>query len=197
MISINVMTQQLRKMLNLRRWRERHPFLNKQRNKAWQDSNSQKRREAQRKRRALNPEQTRKYSRDWVKNNPDKSRAACRKFYTANIKEQRARVSAWIKANPEKVRANNHRRRARVEGVGGSFTAEQFKALGNICLCCKRGDIELSRVGLMLVPDHVLPIVLGGSNDISNIQPLCHGKGGCNNRKHAKYIDYRTEGLCA
>jgi hypothetical protein len=48
----------------------------------------------------------------------------------------------------------------------------------------------------MLVPDHVKAIADGGSNYISNIQPLCHSNkagaiGGCNNAKGAKHIDYR------
>ena len=119
-----------------------------------------------------------------------------RKFYAANATEQCARAAAWAKANPEAVRLIGHRRRARITGAGGSFTAEQFKALGDRCLCCGRTEAELAQLGLMLVPDHVLPIARGGSNNISNIQPLCHAyrkgtRSGCNNRKHAKHIDYR------
>ena len=196
MICINVMTNQMRVNLNHRRWRERYPEVNKQRGKAWQDANPTKRRNAQRKRRALNPEQNNKYARDWNAKHREEARAKCRKFYAANATEQCARAAAWAKANPEAVRLIGHRRRARITGAGGSFTAEQFKALGDRCLCCGRTEAELAQLGLMLVPDHVLPIARGGSNDISNIQPLCHAyrkgtRSGCNNRKHAKHIDYR------
>ena len=45
------------------------------------------------------------------------------------------------------------------------------------------------------MPDHVLPIARGGSGDVSNIQPLCFGKGGCNNRKSIKHIDFRNTNL--
>ena len=48
------------------------------------------------------------------------------------------------------------------------------------CLCCGEQTT--------LTVDHVLPISLGGSNSIDNIQPLCLA---CNLRKHAKHIDYR------
>lgn len=101
------------------------------------------------------------------------------------------------KTNPEKRKAISHRRRARVTGAGGSFTAQQWVDLrnlyGNQCLCCHRTEAELTVVGLLLVPDHVLPIAKGGTNNISNIQPLCHGKEGCNNSKGTKCLDYRTD----
>ena len=61
----------------------------------------------------------------------------------------------------------------------------------NRCLCCGRVEAELLARGLMLVPDHVQPLVMGGMNDRSNIQPLCHGKGGCNNKKGPRHLDYR------
>jgi 5-methylcytosine-specific restriction protein A len=39
----------------------------------------------------------------------------------------------------------------------------------------------------MLEADHVVPLTKGGSNDISNIQPLC---GTCNRRKFVNIVDY-------
>jgi 5-methylcytosine-specific restriction endonuclease McrA len=68
----------------------------------------------------------------------------------------------------------------------GCFTRSEFKALclryGNVCLCCGKRRV--------LVPDHVIPLSRGGSNDISNIQPLC---GKCNASKGARTIDYRKK----
>ena len=78
-----------------------------------------------------------------------------------------------------------HNRRARIHGNGGTHTAAEWKALkekyGNMCLRCKATNIRLTK-------DHVLPISLGGSNSIDNIQPLCLS---CNSTKHDKHIDYR------
>jgi hypothetical protein len=48
------------------------------------------------------------------------------------------------------------------------------------CLCCGRKR--------RLSADHVVPLYLGGSDDISNIQPLCKP---CNSAKGTQVIDFR------
>lgn len=85
--------------------------------------------------------------------------------------------NALIKAN----------RRAREVNAKGSHTSEEWEALKAkyhyICLCCKRQEPYIK-----LCLDHILPLSLGGSNDISNIQPLCKS---CNSIKSTKTVDYR------
>ena len=73
----------------------------------------------------------------------------------------------------------------------GSYTVQEWLALkeqyGNICLRCKKHESELDH---SLQQDHVIPISKGGTNWITNIQPLCkpcNGMGG----KGTKSTDYR------
>jgi len=81
------------------------------------------------------------------------------------------------------------KRRARIAKGGGSFTAQEWESLcaqfNNHCVCCGRDDIALTA-------DHVVPLALGGSSYITNIQPLCIS---CNSRKNDKTIDYRQQWL--
>jgi 5-methylcytosine-specific restriction endonuclease McrA len=204
------MTEALRGALRARRYRENNyekyrtqdnlssrlrykksPEKKRKRAKIWRAANPDKVREMDAIWVRNNPNKRRIIAGVWAENNPEKVLESARLYRETHREECNERVSMWGKAHPEKRRAYSHARRARLTGVGGSYTVEQFEALGDVCLCCGRGVIELAEFGLMLVPDHVIPIAKGGSNDISNIQPLCHGRDGCNNHKGTKNIDYR------
>ena len=181
MIYINVMTPALRAALCCRRWYERYS----ERDKA-----------LRRAKRKVNPKQGRAAARKYYQTHLEKARKQKHLWRNANLEKARNGCREWSRANPAKRKSIRHRYRARKTNAGGSFTAEQFQALGNMCLCCGRNNTELAAMGLILVPDHILPIAKGGSSDISNIQPLCHGKDGCNNHKKDKYIDYRKSSIC-
>ena len=98
---------------------------------------------------------------------------------------QAANLKRWRRENPHKLAVRLARRRARKLEAEGDFTVEEFEALceryGDVCLRCGTRDT-------LLTPDHVVPLSLGGSNLIENIQPLC---GNCNSWKNVKAINYR------
>ena len=126
---------------------------------------------------------------------PEKIHAAIQRHRKKYPEQHRAHNRKSQTLHPEAHRVTNriamHKRRARKRGSEGTFTAAQFNALGDVCLCCGLTRIDLANLNRILVPDHVIPIAHGGSNDISNIQPLCHGVNGCNNHKGTKHTDYR------
>lgn len=70
----------------------------------------------------------------------------------------------------------------------GRINGKQVKSLLSFyspegrCLKCN----EIKKLEL----DHVNPIVMGGTNTIDNIQPLCRT---CNSKKYNKFIDYRSD----
>lgn len=126
-----------------------------------------------------------------------KAKDRARKATTAYVEWRRAYdIKRWQEPKIKMSnRARRHTRRARLRGAEGSWTATEWNALlnkyGHRCLACGLGEVQLRCLRRKLVPDHVRAIADGGRNDIGNLQPLCHGRAGCNNHKGRKHIDYR------
>ena len=91
----------------------------------------------------------------------------------------------WAKNNPERMAHLKARQYARKRNAEGSHTLEEWQELckksGNRCVKCFRIT--------KLTKDHIKPLSEGGSDYISNIQPLCRN---CNSRKWKFYSELIT-----
>lgn len=139
-------------------------------------------------------ERLRQQSEWYVKNRAEKLKRQAK--YRSEHREVIAVRNAKYEAeHPELRKANKHNRRTRVQGNGGTFTATDWIELKirtlNRCLRCGLTEEKLKALGRTLACDHIISIKNGGTSNIDNLQPLCHGRGGCNNRKHSKNTDYR------
>lgn len=127
--------------------------------------------------------------RRWKQNNREYVRERDTKYRKENSEKFSFATRRWAKNNPEKVRRISHARRARLLNADGNYTVEEWVSLKRkynyACLCCGIAEPDIK-----LTVDHVIPLYLGGSNFIDNIQPLCFS---CNSRKGIKIIDYRLE----
>ncbi len=94
----------------------------------------------------------------------------------------------YYEGNRNRFIGYGRKRRARLAGADGNFTGRQWECLLDFyegtCLCCG--------ASAKITVDHVVPLVLGGSNRINNLQPLCSR---CNSSKGIRVIDYRDPHL--
>jgi len=94
----------------------------------------------------------------------------------------------WRKENMDKILFWNKKRILLEKNVPGSHTWYEWQELkvrhNNKCAICKINEIKLKRRWgnkfSKLTEDHIVPISKGGTDYISNIQPLCIS---CNAKK--------------
>lgn len=107
--------------------------------------------------------------------------------YKANNRESiRARDSVYAKNHLEAYAKRSEKRRSRIKANGGSLSRDIAQKL----LILQQGKCAGCQLplGEKFHTDHIIPIVMGGSNTDDNIQ-LLHPY--CNHQKHMKHpIDY-------
>lgn len=124
--------------------------------------------------------------RDWQSRNYGRVQDLKREYAEKHPERIKGSDQRYRELSREKAIAKTQRYRTRKTQAGGSYTAAEFKTLcnqyDNRCLACGKKRA--------LTPDHIIPVALGGSSDITNIQPLCLK---CNKRKGTNRTDHRTK----
>lgn len=131
----------------------------------------------------------RQTKKSYKERNPEAEQLRAQAYRRKHQKSRSAYNLEYIRRHPEKALAWIHKRRALKAGNGGAFTSQEWRDLkcryGYKCLSC-----GLKEPDVLLTADHVIPLSVGGTNEISNIQPLCRS---CNSAKFNRVIDYRDD----
>jgi len=133
------------------------------------------------------------YKNNYYNNNKEKIKEKSREIYQCNKEKEKERTRVWKKNNREKINKwlskpinrikdnlRKYKRRGAIGKIEYSDWVDLCNKYENKCLCC--GAKEKMTI------DHVIPLILGGTNSIENVQPLCLS---CNSKKGIKTTDYR------
>lgn len=160
-----------------RRWsatyRKRYPERVKQQERTAYP----RRKDYQRAWREQNRDRQRMYGRDYRNRYPGRTNEAQRRSYSRHAEKRRAENVRWRKENPDKHAFIGAARRARALAAPGTHTYQEWLDLvaryERRCAYCGISCDRLTR-------DHIVPLRLGGGNEIANILPACRP---CNSRK--------------
>jgi 5-methylcytosine-specific restriction endonuclease McrA len=112
------------------------------------------------------------YNSLWNKTHIESIHISNKKWHTSNPEKVKLLFKNWCKNNPEKYKHHNALNSYRRRGALGSHTYTEWSELkikyNFTCPHCGRKEPEIQ-----LTRDHIIPIIKGGTNYISNIQPLC------------------------
>jgi hypothetical protein len=161
-----------------------------QRNRAWSQRNK---------------EWLKAYNADYYQKNRGVIRDKQRQYTQSHKPQALTRYYEWTRKNPERWQKQQkkyrvahpeisntigQRRSARKRSLPDTLTAEQWQRcldyFHHSCAVCGRDlDDTYGEVDYVLAMDHWIPLTSPNcpGTVVTNIVPLCHGKGGCNNSK--------------
>ena len=104
-----------------------------------------------------------------------------KKWVLNNIEKHKICAKKWRERNREKLRVYSANRRTLERNAEGSHTLEEWEEL------LKKSNYSCVFCGVKekITLDHIIPLNKGGTNYISNIQPLCFP---CNASKQDKVV---------
>ena len=112
------------------------------------------------------------HSMEFYRQLGEKQRGPLNHNWKGGREHSRQVARIWIRNHMVSVRIRNALRRARHRNATGSFTLMEWEGLKRRysykCLACGKREPDIR-----LTIDHVIPLIKGGSHNITNIQPLC------------------------
>jgi len=131
-----------------------------------------------------NPDRAKENRDSWARANADRLKETGAAWRLANREHLAAEKAAWRSNNKEHAADLDRNRRARMRGAEGKHTSAEIKTLAarQKYRCANPTCRRPIKSGWHV--DHIMPLILGGSNWIRNIQLLCPF---CNISKHAKH----------
>lgn len=156
--------------------------------KKWYEANKERHKLVGYEWRKENKEKFNLTNKAWRENNRDHVNSIAREYRAKNKGKTNIAVAKWRKTHPEQAQKN-----AQYYGMiaiaikrgssRGGFTRDDLFGLvdkqNGKCVYC---EIKLSKIHF----DHIMPIALGGENELYNLQALCPT---CNTRKGKKHPD--------
>lgn len=157
--------------------------------KAWKENNLELSKERARAWRLANLDKAKARSAAWYLANAEKTKARSSAWYLENMERAKANAAAYLAKKPEVFKTASQNRRARKVKAGGRLSKDLPSRLFILqrgkCSCC---GLPLGDKYHM---DHIVPLMLGGSNTDDNIQLL---RARCNLQKSTKHpVDFMQE----
>ncbi len=151
----------------------------------WKEKNPERAKEIVREWDALHPDRHRERSVQWVREHKERNRNNQKRWLSEHPNKAFEYTKKYFSTHPEKLKELKRNRYALKKKAIGKIKSSEWKNVvekyGNKCIYpgCENTKVTM---------DHIIPLSLGGTHTIDNVQPLCHSH---NSRKHIKTTDYR------
>lgn len=123
------------------------------------------------------------YRRGWRVAHREQLSADNAEWRRLNPEKAAANVAGWVRKNPARKAAQNTARcHRKLAAPGRGVTTAEWLAI----LAAADGHCTYCHEPAKLTMDHIVPLILGGAHDVTNIAAVC---GPCNSSKGARPLD--------
>jgi HNH endonuclease len=147
----------------------------------WHSANREKANKRSLEYAASHREKKRQGAAKWFAENKERHLKRCAEYRKNNPEKSRSAVRRWMSNNKERMLAIVRSYKARKRSAAGRHTGDDVKLL----FSSQKGKCAACRLHLKKYHvDHIMPLILGGTNDAGNLQLLCPT---CNCSKGGKH----------